>query len=41
MATLLGQIEPYQNLKAYLARMHARPAYRRAIERGGPSMMAV
>ncbi len=41
MATLLGQIEPYQNLKAYLARMHTRPAYRRAIERGGPSMMAV
>lgn len=27
---------PYPNLAAYLARMHARPAYQRAIERGGP-----
>ncbi len=41
MATLLGRIEPYPNLRAYLTRMHARPAYRRAIERGGPSMMNV
>ncbi len=41
MATLLGQIGPYSNLKAYLTRMHTRPAYRRAIERGGPSMMNV
>ena len=41
MATLLGQIGPYPNLGSYLSRMHARPAYRRAIERGGPSMMDV
>jgi glutathione S-transferase len=41
MATLLGQIAPYPNLRAYLTRMHTRPAYRRAIERGGPSMMNV
>jgi len=41
MATLLGQIGPYSNLRSYLTRMHARPAYRRAIERGGPSMMDV
>ena len=41
MATLLGQIGPYSNLKSYLTRMHARPAYRRAIECGGPSMMDV
>lgn len=27
---------PYPNLAAHLARMHARPAYQRAIERGGP-----
>jgi len=41
MATLLGPIGPYSNLRSYLTRMHARPAYRRAIERGGPSMMDV
>jgi len=41
MATLLGQIGPYSNLRSHLTRMHARPAYRRAIERGGPSMMDV
>src|SRR5207253_10811215 len=41
MATLLGPIGPYSNLRSHLPRMHARPAYRRAIERGGPSMMDV
>ncbi len=41
MATLLGRLGDYPNLRAYVARMHARPAYRRAIERGGPSMLAV
>ncbi len=41
MATLLGQIGAYPNLRSYLTRMHARPAYRRAIARGGPSMMDV
>ena len=41
IATLLAQIEPYPNLSAYLTRMHTRPAYRRAIERGGPSVLNV
>jgi len=41
MAKLLGRLGDYPNLSAYVARMHARPAYRRAIERGGPSMLDV
>jgi glutathione S-transferase len=40
-AKLLGQLSERPNLTAYVARMHARPAYRRAIERGGPSMLDV
>jgi len=40
-AKLLGQLSERPNLAAYVARMHARPAYRRAIERGGPSMLDV
>ena len=39
MAKLLGQLGDKPNLMAYVARMHQRPAYRRAIERGGPSML--
>lgn len=39
MAKLLGQLGDKPNLTAYVARMHQRPAYRRAIERGGPSML--
>jgi glutathione S-transferase len=31
-----GRLAPYARLQAYLDRMHARPAYARAIERGGP-----
>jgi glutathione S-transferase len=31
-----GRLAPYANLTRYLAAMRARPAYRRAIERGGP-----
>ena len=31
-----GQLKPYPGLAAYLARMQARPAYKRAIEKGGP-----
>ena len=27
---------PYARLKAFLERIHARPAYVRALERGGP-----
>jgi len=41
MAKLLGQLSERPHLTAYVARMHARPAYRRAIERGGPSMLDV
>jgi glutathione S-transferase len=41
MAKLLGRLESYPNLTAYVARMHGRPAYRRAIARGGPSMLDV
>ncbi len=41
MAKLLGRLGDFPNLDAYVSRMHARPAYRRAIERGGPSMLAV
>jgi glutathione S-transferase len=41
MATLLGQTGDKPHLAAYVKRMHERPAYRRAIERGGPSMLAV
>jgi glutathione S-transferase len=39
MARLLGQLGDKPNLDAYVTRMHQRPAYRRAIERGGPSML--
>jgi glutathione S-transferase len=39
MAKLLGQLGDKPNLMAYVARMHQRPAYRRAIARGGPSML--
>ena len=31
-----GLDEKYPRLNAYLARIHARPAYQRALERGGP-----
>ncbi|HEX8437058.1 glutathione S-transferase family protein [Archangium sp.] len=31
-----GALKPFANLEAYLQRLHARPAYQRAIERGGP-----
>jgi glutathione S-transferase len=30
-----GQLEKYPHLKAYLARLQARPAYQRALEKGG------
>ena len=29
--------KPRPKLKAFLERIHARPAYKRALERGGPS----
>jgi glutathione S-transferase len=31
-----ARLEPYPNAMKYRDRMHARPAYKRAIERGGP-----
>jgi glutathione S-transferase len=33
---LLYGIDKFPNLKGFLDRIHARPAYRRALERGGP-----
>ncbi|TVS15964.1 MAG: glutathione S-transferase [Gammaproteobacteria bacterium] len=35
VARLLYTLEPFPNLAAFLDRIHARPAYRRALERGG------
>jgi glutathione S-transferase len=31
-----GAIDAYPKIKAFLARIHARPAYKKALERGGP-----
>jgi glutathione S-transferase len=35
MAKIFGMIDAYPNLKEWLARMHARPAFKRSIEKGG------
>ena len=35
MAKVFDRIEPYPNLKAWVARMHARPAFQRSVEKGG------
>jgi glutathione S-transferase len=35
MAKVFGKLGPYSNLSAWLTRMHARPAFRRSIEKGG------
>ena len=35
-----GPIEQYPNLVSYMDRMQARPAHRRALERGGPYRFA-
>lgn len=35
VARLLYTLEPFPNLAAFLERIHARPAYQRALERGG------
>ena len=35
-AGALGKRAPYAEIEAWAQRLHARPAYRRAIERGGP-----
>jgi glutathione S-transferase len=35
MAKVFNMIDIYPNLKSWLARMHARPAFKRSIEKGG------
>ena len=35
MAKVFGKLGPYQNLAGWLARMHARPAFKRSVEKGG------
>jgi glutathione S-transferase len=35
MAKVFDRIAPYPNLSAWLARMHARPAFQRSVEKGG------
>jgi len=35
MAKVFDRLAPYPNLAAWLSRMHARPAFRRSIEKGG------
>lgn len=39
VARAFGKLPAYPNASAYLDRMHARPAYKRGIERGGPYAM--
>ena len=35
MAKVFGKLGPYPNLAAWLAPMHARPAFKRSVEKGG------
>jgi len=35
MAKVFDRLGPYPNLKAWLSRMHARPAFQRSVEKGG------
>jgi glutathione S-transferase len=35
MAKVFDKLGPYPNLKAWLTRMHARPAFQRSVEKGG------
>jgi len=35
MAKVFGKLGPYPNLAAWLTRMHARPAFKRSVEKGG------
>ncbi len=39
VARMFGQLQQRPNSTAYLERMHARPAFARAVERGGPYML--
>jgi glutathione S-transferase len=40
MARAFNKLEPYPNIAAWVARFQARPAYRRAIDKGGPYRFA-
>jgi glutathione S-transferase len=40
MAKMFGKLDPYRNLAGWLERMHARPAFQRAIGKGGPYRFA-
>lgn len=40
MARVFKRLAPYPNIAAWVARFQARPAYRRAIEKGGPYRFA-
>lgn len=40
LAGMLGKRDPYPSMEAWLARLHARPAYKAALERGGPYSFA-
>jgi glutathione S-transferase len=35
MAKVFGKLAPYPNLAAWLTRMHARPAFKRSVEKDG------
>jgi glutathione S-transferase len=35
MAGVFEKLGPFSNLRAWLTRMHARPAFQRSIEKGG------
>ena len=35
MADVFNRLGPFSNLRAWLARMHARPAFQRSVEKGG------
>lgn len=36
VARAMGQMEPYPNIKGWVERFQARPAYQAALEKGGP-----
>ena len=40
MAKVFGKLVPYPNLATWLSRMHARPAFKRSVEKGGPYRLA-
>ncbi|MDR3514102.1 MAG: glutathione S-transferase [Caulobacteraceae bacterium] len=40
VARAFGRLAPYPNLAAYVERLHARPAFRRSIEKGGAYNLA-